>query len=492
MHSLTPEGRSDQARASRSASRWRSTNELPGPRAWPLLGNLLQIDAPRAHQTFARWADEFGPLYRFRLGRREIVVLAEPDLVGEVLRDRPGRFQRAQIAREALLDLAINGVFSAEGSDWRRQRTLAMHALNTDHLRKFSARLGEVTERLRRRWQRAAEQDHRVDAPADLKRFTVDVTSGLAFGTDLNTLETEGDAIQKHLGVVFPVLAKRVLAPFAYWRWIRLPSDRAVDRALREVLVLVNGLVRDARARLLKDSASGVRPENFLEAMVRAQSGDTAFTDEEIVGNVLTMLLAGEDTTANTIAWVMHIMTEHTEIQARMQSEVDAALSGASTQPSYEMTEGLPYVEAVAHETMRVLPVAPVLAMDATADTVIGDLKIAKGTQLYLLTGHMASQAQHFSEPEAFRPERWLMTPHQAREGHNTHAFVPFGAGPRFCPGRHLAMLEIKMVLAMLCRNFEVERFPGTSPPKEVLSFTMMPSHLYVRLRPRHRAMQAS
>ena len=156
------------------------------------------------------------------------------------------------------------------------------------------------------------------------------------------------------------------------------------------------------------------------------------------------------------------------------------------------MTEGLPYVEAVAHETMRVLPVAPVLAMDATADTVIGDLKIAKGTQLYLLTGHMASQAQHFSEPEAFRPERWMMTPHQTREGHNTHAFLPFGAGPRFCPGRHLAMLEIKMVLAMLCRNFEVERFPGASPPKEVFSFTMMPSHLYVRLRPRHRAMQTS
>jgi cytochrome P450 len=367
-----------------------------------------------------------------------------------------------------------------------------MHALNTDHLRKYSARLGNVTERLRRRWQRAAEQDHRVDAPGDLKRFTVDVTSGLAFGTDLNTLETEGDAIQKHLGVVFPVLAKRVLAPFAYWRWMRLPSDRAVDRAMREVLVLVNGLVREARARINETSESGVRPGNFLEAMVRAQSGDTAFTDEEIVGNVLTMLLAGEDTTANTIAWVMHMMTEHPEVQARMQSEVDTVLTSASTPHSHEATEALPYVEAVAHETMRVLPVAPVLAMDATADTVIGDLKLPKGSELYLLTGHMATQPAHFSEPEAFKPERWLVTPHQAREGHNTHAFMPFGAGPRFCPGRHLAMLEIKMVLAMLCRNFDLERFPGTPPPREVFSFTMMPSDFYVRLRPRQRSMQMS
>jgi cytochrome P450 len=388
-----------------------------------------------------------------------------------------------------MLDLAIEGVFAAEGGDWRRQRKLAMHALNTDHLRKYSARLGAVTERLRRRWQRAADSDERVDAPGDLKRFTVDVTSGLVLGADLNTLEREGDAIQQHLGVVFPVLAKRVFAPFAYWRWIRLPSDRAVDRAMQHVLVLVNDLVR--RARIAERSEPDARPGNFLEAMVRAQSDDTAFSDAEIVGNVLTMLLAGEDTTANTIAWIMHLMAEHPAVQARMQAEVDGVLGEALTPPDHELTEALPYVQAVAHETMRVLPVAPLQAMEATADTVIGDIKVPKGTELYLLAGYMASRSEHFAEPDRFQPERWLDTPHHAREGHNTHAFVPFGAGPRFCPGRHLAMLEIKMVLAMLCRNFDVTRWPGTPPPKEVFSFTMMPSDLFVRLRPRSQHFKA-
>ena len=147
-----------------------------------------------------------------------------------------------------------------------------MYALNTDHLRKYSARLGAVTERLLRRWQRAVDRDERVDARAIRERFTVDVTSGLAFGADLNTLEREGDAIQRQLGVVFPVLAKRIFAPFAHWRWIRLPSDRAVDRAMREVLVLVNDLVRSARARRTGQAESGTGPNQFLEAMVWAQS----------------------------------------------------------------------------------------------------------------------------------------------------------------------------------------------------------------------------
>ncbi len=467
---------------------WRRTlDDLPGPQGWPLVGNLLQVDVMQAHKTFGRWADEFGPLYHVRLGRRQLLVLADPGLVNEVLHDRPGRFQRPQIMRDAMLDLAIAGVFTAEGADWRRQRKLAMYALNTDHLRKFSARLGAVTERLLRRWQRAVDRDERVDAPGDLKRFTVDVTSGLAFGTDLNTLEREGDAIQRQLGVVFPVLAKRIFAPFAYWRWIRLPSDRAVDRAMREVLVLVNDLVRSARARRTGQAESGTGPNDFLEAMVRAQSEDTAFSDAEIVGNVLTLLLAGEDTTANTIAWVMHLMAEHPDVQARMQAEVDSVLGDALTPPDHEIIETLPYVEAVAHETMRVLPVAPLQAYEATTDTVIGDIKVPKGTELYLLAGYMASQPEHFAEPQSFNPERWLVTPHHAREGHNTHAFVPFGAGPRFCPGRHLAMLEIKMLLAMLCRNFDVARFPGTPPPEEVFSFTMMPSDFFVRLRSRQR-----
>ena len=467
----------------------RTLDELPGPKGLPLIGNLLQIDIARAHKTLAAWADEFGPFYHFRIAHRDAVAIAAPDLINEVLRDRPERFRRIKIVQDAMLDIGVDGVFTAEGHDWRRQRKLAMHALNTEHLREFFDRLDQVTGRLQRRWQRAAASRERVDAQSDLMRFTVDVTSGLAFGHDLNTLEEAGDVIQQHLEKVFPALARRVFAPFPYWRWFRLPTDRNLDAAMQKVLALVHDLVAEARARVAMKANQRAIPGNFLDAMVMGQSDDAAaLTDAELVGNTLTMLLAGEDTTANSLAWMMHLMVEHPEVQSKMQMEADRVLGNAARPRDYASTEALRYIEATAHEAMRLLPVAPLQGAEPNEDTVIGDVRVPKGTSIYLLAGYAATAPENFSDARSFRPERWLDANTHSGNGHNSHAFLPFGAGPRFCPGRHLAMLEIKMVTAMLCHNFEVVRFPGAPPPEEVFSFTMMPKNLFVMLRERRPA----
>jgi cytochrome P450 len=431
-----------------------------------------------------RWADAVGPIYRFRIAHRNVVVISDTELINAVLRDRPGGFRRRKLIQEAMLELGIDGVFSAEGLDWRRQRKLAMHALNISHLRDFFGRLDAVTARLQRRWERAAASGERIDAQRDLMRFTVDVTTGLALGNDLNTLEKEGDTIQRHLDKVFPALARRLLLPIRYWRWLKLPADRELDAAMVEVHKLVNDLVSAARERVAWNTQA--KPANLLDAMVAAQNDDSgAFTDAEIVGNTLTMLLAGEDTTANTLAWMMHLMVEHHEVQAKMQAEADCALGDAGRAPDYASTESLHYIEAVAHEAMRLEPVAPFLALEPNEDTVIGDVRVPKGTSVYLLTAYPATSADNFANPKSFRPGRWLDAGGRASEGHNTRAFVPFGAGPRFCPGRHLAMLEIKMVGAMLCRNFDVAHAPDSPPTEELFSFTMMPKNLFVTLHRR-------
>ena len=312
------------------------------------------------------------------------------------------------------------------------------------------------------------------------------MTSSLAFATDLNTLETEGDVIQQHLDKIFPAVSRRLFAPVPYWRWFKLPADRELDAAVKQVHELVNGLVADARRRAASEPSAEARPGNFLDAMVATQSDDaSAFTDAEVVGNALTMLLAGEDTTSNTLAWMMHMMTEHPAVQARMQDEADRVLGTANRPPDYASTSELAYIEAVAHETMRLKPVAPFLWVEPTADIVIGDIHVPKGNPVNVLTAHVAMAAANFADSKSFRPERWLEAAGRSADGHNTQAFLPFGAGPRFCPGRHLAMLEIKMVAAMLCRNFDLSRAPDAPPTEEVFSFTMMPSSVRVRLRQR-------
>ncbi|HQR22326.1 MAG TPA: cytochrome P450 [Burkholderiaceae bacterium] len=457
--------------------------DLPGPRGLPLLGNLLQLDLKRAHTILEQWADDYGGVYRLKLGRAEVVAISTPALIDEILKDRPLRFTRISIMRDAFLDTGINGVFSAEGTDWRRQRKLVMQALNTDHLRKFFDRLDQVAARLQRRWQKAAHEATLIDVLGDLKRFTVDVTSGLAFGTDLNTLEDEGDIIQHYLDKIFPVMARRTLAPFRYWRWIRWAGPLQVDVAMERLMETVHDLVSAARARASADQPK--TSPNLLDAMVSANSEEaSAFTDEEIAGNILTMFLAGEDTTANTLAWMMHLMAGHPEVQREMQAEAHQVLGEAERPPTFESTAALRYIEAVAQETMRLLPVAPLQGAEPVEDTVIGDVRVPKGTPIYLLAGHAAQQAAAFADPLTFNPERWLNGGHHASAGHNPHAFFPFGGGTRVCPGRHLAMLEIKVVAAMLARHFEVIRPDGVRLPTELFSFTMMPSSLSLLLRP--------
>ena len=464
----------------------RRLRELPGPRGLPFLGNLLQLEAARLHRILQGWAQQYGSLYRLRAVGREILVVADGELIGEVLRNRPEAFARRRALRKAMLELGIDGVFNAEGPDWRRQRKLAMYALNTAHMREFFGRLEQVTARLQRRWEAAARSGETVDTQRDLMRFTVDVTSGLAFGKDLNTLEQTGDAIQNHLDKIFPALTRRLLAPFAYWRYFKLPADRVLDAAMAEVRKLVNRLIADCRAQMAADPTRRAKPGNFLEAMIAAQDDEAGgFSDAEIVGNALTMLLAGEDTTANTIGWMMHFMVEQPRVQAAMQEEADRVLGDHPRPASYAMAEALPCIEAVAHEAMRLKPVAPFLAMEANHDTVIADIEVKAGTIVFLVMNHPGTQAKNFHDPRTFRPERWLEADGSPCPGHNPRAFMPFGGGPRYCPGRHLAMLEIKMVGAMLARNFEIARAPGTPPTEERFSSTLAPKNLFVTLRQR-------
>ena len=477
---------SDERAASTRSRRLLSLDQLPGPRGLPFLGNALQLKSKQLHRVLSRWAERYGPVYVFRIANQPDWTIADADLIGEMLRDRPEGYRRWRKMEELGLEIGANGVFIAEGENWRRHRKLVMYALSAAHLKQFLGRLETVTGRLRRRWERAALKGEPIDVQHDLTRYTVDVTSSLAFGSDLNTLEEPGDAIQQHLEKVFPAIARRQTALFPYWRYWQLPADREVEVALAEVRKLVNQLIVKSREKLSVDPLLRAKPTNLIEALIVAQENETgALRDEEIFGNILTVLLAGEDTTANTIAWMIHFMVEHPEIQAPMHEEANQPDGIGEHSQDSAAPDRLRYIEAVAYETLRHKWVAPMLLLEPNADTQVRDIHVPKGTAVFVLTGHVGMQDSNFTAASEFRPERWLHPSEADAASHNTRAFMPFGAGPRYCPGRHLAMLEIRMVLGMLARNFEVHRAPGTPAPDELYAFTMMPSDLVVTLRPR-------
>ena len=196
------------------------------------------------------------------------------------------------------------------------------------------------------------------------------------------------------------------------------------------------------------------------------------------------MLLAGEDTTAYTLAWAVHHLCDAPAAAARLHQEAADVLNGRAAPDDIESVNRLAYAGAVANETMRLRPVAPLLLFEAIHDVVIGDIAVARGQWVTLLTRPPAVDSAHFGDPDTFRPERWLDA--SATGGaHEPSAHMPFGSGPRICPGRTLALTEMRMLLAMLYGAFEVERVGAGSDVREEFAFTMSPVGLRVRLHAR-------
>jgi len=456
---------------------------LPGPGGVPYFGNVLQFRPARMHLQLEDWARRYGTPYHLRLIGRDMLVVDDAPTIGELLRARPWTFRRARPVQSVFREMGIAGVFSAEGETWERQRRLVMRAFDPTHLKRYFPSLVTVTQRLCRRWQRAAAGGEVLDLQAELMRYTVDVTAGLAFGADINTIEGGEEVIQRHLERIFPMVNRRTTAPFAWWRRVKLPADRQLERDLAAAHRAVDGFIAQARARLAADPGLREQPGNLIEALLAARDAPgSEFTDEDVSGNVFTALLAGEDTTANTLAWLGYYLCEEPATQEALHAETAAVLGAAPQVEAFEQLNALPYTEAATREAMRLRPVAPVLSFEALKPVQVAGFALTPGDIVSTLMRLPGMDPALLEAPAAFRPERWL-NGDEARLAAAKKVLMPFGGGPRFCPGRYLALAEIKMVATMLARNFRIRREPGAVGERYQLS--MMPTGLRVRLEAR-------
>ena len=464
----------------------RTLDRLPGPRGLPLLGNLLQMKPSRVHRVVEEWSRHHGGLFRIRFGRTPVLVVADHELVASVLRNRPDGFRRPLVT--ALVSDEMNGrpgLFLAEGGVWRDQRRMVMSAFAPHAIKAYFPSLRAVALRLRQRWRDAAAQQRSIPLNDDLKRYTVDIISGLALGTAINTLEGGDDAIQRHMDVLLKGVARRSLTLFPYWRWFKLPVDRQIERSTEALRIAIDGFIGAARQRMEQQPERRQRPGNMLEAMIAAaDEGGSGVDDIAVAGNVSTMLMAGEDTTANSLGWLLYLLHRHPDALRRAQDEV-RRLAPDPEAFSIEQLDSLDYLDACVQEAMRLKPVAPFLPLQALHDIVVGDVLLPKDGLLWCVLRRDSVDEAHFPQAHAFLPERWLQHQDDAQATASKRIPLPFGAGMRTCPGRYLALLEIKIAMAMLLASFELESVttPDGGEADELMGFVMAPPALRMRLR---------
>jgi len=457
--------------------------DLPGPKGIPFFGSAFDMELPNMHNQFQEMADEYGSVYKIKLGPVKMAVIADPKIIQYILRERPEGFIRMKKLDKILRAEGVHGVFNAEGEDWKLHRRMVAKGLDVKHQRAFFDKMLISVDRLYAKWKKAADSGEIIDIQQDFLRFTVDITTTLAFGFEMNTIEEKGGVVQDHMEKIFPMIFKRINDPIQWHKLIRKKADREFDKALDAIDKMIDQWILDGRERLKKHPELKENPTNFLEAILVEAESEENFGDEEVKGNLVTVLMAGEDTTAHTLAWSIYLLTKFPEYQSKLQAEIDAILNDSVSITQFESTQKFKFVEAVAYETMRLKPVAPVLLFEPLEDVEIEGYFFEKGSRMLVTSRHAAVQDENFTNATEFYPERWMK---ESRcPVHSMDAYIPFGGGPRYCPGKNLALLEIKLVLSMLFKNFEVEMLTPHEEINEIMAFTMMASDFKVRLKNR-------
>lgn len=458
-------------------------SDLPSPKGKFVTGNLADFKRSNKHQVFENWSKELGDIYQISLMGKRIVISTNPTFNGHVLKNRPSGFRRFSKIKEVMEEMGIEGVFSTEGEEWKKHRKVTAEALSMKNVKAYFPVIQQMTHRLMKRWDNIAAQKTTLDVQHEMMLYTVDITTFIAFGYDTNTLESDGDVIQNHLKKVFPMVNKRIAAPLPLWRYFKSKKDKELDVALSEIKAKVNEYIQATKLKLAANPNLKENPTNFLEALLVEQEKDYTFTDKDIFGNVFIILLAGEDTTSNTISWAIYYLLKNPKVKERLCNELDEVLQEKRQVSTIEELDALKYTEAVAMETLRINPTTPTLIMQANQSTEVHGWEIPKDTTLLLQNKVAQTQDEHFVDANQFIPERWLQTSSCPMHGnHNTDVMRVFGAGPRFCPGKNLALYEMKMALAMICKNYDFKFAVHPKDINEVFAFTMYPENLKVTL----------
>lgn len=459
----------------------RPLRDLPGPYPWPVFGNIFSLKPTRIHLDLERLSQQYGDVFRIYFGSSPVLVIAKHTTVNAVLRERPHAFRRPSVTERVSKEMGgMPGLFLAEGDAWRLQRRMVMAGFAPHAVKSYFPVLQKVVLRLQARWALAAAQGRCIDLTLDLKSYAVDIIAGLAFGQDVNTLESGENATQMRIDTLLQAVSRRSFSLWPYWRYLRLPQDRRLDHSLAALREEVSGLIVASRTKIQAQPELLEHPSNLLEAMiVAADQPESGMTDEWVAGNVSTLLIAGEDTTAHSMAWLLYLLKQNPSALEKARHEIQQH-SPHSAAFSIEQLDSLIYLDACIQEAMRLKPVAPFIPLEATQNTVIDGVAVPARTIVMCLMRSDSMKDAHFESAQQFNPERWLVaTP-------DKKISTPFGSGPRTCPGRYLALLEIKIAFAMLLAHFEITCVSTASgqAAAEHMGFVMSPLGLKMTLTP--------
>jgi cytochrome P450 len=420
----------------------------PGPKRTTAVARLRGYVAFRRDPLnfLTRLAREHGDIVHFHVGGQHAYLVNHPDLIRDVLVTHQDHFHKGR-ALQRSKRLLGEGLLTSEGEHHRRQRRLAQPAFHKKRIESYGGVMVDYTTRHVARWQDGA----RVDIAREMMRLTLSIVGKTLFNADV---ESDADDIRGALTEIMELFNMLLLPYSEYIEKLPLPQTRRFERARAKLDAIIYRIVEERRA-------SGADAGDLLSMLLDARDEENdglGMTDQQIRDEVMTLILAGHETTANALSWTWYLLAQHTEVEARLHEELDEVLDHGRRLPTVEDLQRLRYTEMVVSESMRLYPPAWVVGRLAIKDCEIGSYVVPAGA-LVLLSQYVTHRdARYFPDPSRFDPLRW--TP-QARESRPAFSYFPFGGGARRCIGEGFAWMEGALLVATIASRWRMTLDPS-------------------------------
>jgi len=389
-----------------------------------------------------------------------MVLVAEPDAVKHIMQDNNKNYIKSH-GYDVLKVLLGEGLLTSEGDFWRKQRRLLQPAFHRDKLASFVDTYVEFGQHLVDKWSSVGEGQE-VDVSKDLMETTLNIVSKAMFSSDVGDAM---DVVNREFDYANEQLIKRITSPFKIPLWAPLPSIRKERNSYEAIKKVVSDIIEKRRTNTQKY-------DDLLSMLMEVEDADTGekMSDQQIQDEVITIFLAGHETTAVALTWLMHCLDENPEIQEKLQEEEARVLNGRK--PQLEDLMALEYTRMVIDETLRLYPPAWIIGRHSLGEDQLGQYHIPKDTNCLIPVYYIHRDPRFWDEPEKFDPERFSK---ENSKGRHRFVYFPFGGGPRLCIGNNFALMEMQIIVPMLVRAFRLKKSPDFEFKKEPL-ITMRPA----------------
>ena len=414
----------------------------PGPKGGRVMGVMREFNRDSLG-FIENCAREYGDVVWMRFLYVPAIFLYHPDDVEYVLVTNPKNFIKSMSLRSNFFQRLVgNGLLTSQGEEWKRARRLSQPAFHRERVASYGDVMVDYTKRLTSKWREGETRD----VHTDMMRLTLEIVVQCLFSADVSHDVDAVGATLKEL--VRPFAAQATLT------WIlnnRLPTPAHLrfHRLARKIDNVVYRIIAERRA-------TGKDAGDLLSMLLAARDEDgSQMSDRQLRDEVMTLFLAGHETTALTLAWAWYLLGTHPEAERKFHAELGQVLGDRA--PTAADLPRLKFTEQIAKESMRLYPPAYGLGREAIDDCEIGGYRVPAGTQVFMFQWATQRDPRFYDEPQAFRPERWT---EDFIERLPKYAYFPFGGGPRACIGASFAMMEIILCLATIGQKFRLELVP--------------------------------